>query len=120
MVKRQTTTQRRTRATMPAARPAPVIEAMQPRLGAIRARLDAAGCRVQGAGRAATRFARSSVREMTTAAKAAREPMQAVWRSVRLAGRHIARDAMTMWQEVAPARPALKLPAARRARRPAA
>ena len=35
MVKRQTTTQRRTRAAMPAARLAPVIEAMPPRLGAI-------------------------------------------------------------------------------------
>jgi hypothetical protein len=88
----------------------------------MKARLDMAGRKVQVAGTAATKFARSSVREVTSAAKASREPMHALWRNVRLAGRHIARDAVAMWHEVVPVRPeVLKLPVARRApRRPAA
>jgi hypothetical protein len=61
------------------------------------------------------------MREVTTAAKASREPMHALWRTVRLAGRHIARDAVALWKEVAPVRTeVLKLPVARRARRRAA
>jgi hypothetical protein len=73
------------------------------------------------AGHAATKFARSSVREVTTAARESREPLHALWRNVRLAGRHIARDAMAMWHEVVPeAREVMKLPVARRTRRAAA
>jgi hypothetical protein len=87
----------------------------------MKARLDVAGRRFQVAGQAATKFARSSVREVTTAAKASREPMHALWRNMRLATRHIARDAVEMWKEVAPAGvAAVKLPVVRRARRPAA
>jgi hypothetical protein len=84
-------------------------------------KLQLAGQKVQVAGSAATKFARSSVREVTTAAKASREPMHALWRNMRLATRHIARDAVAMWKEVAPARvEVMKLPVVRRARRPAA
>jgi hypothetical protein len=87
----------------------------------MRARLDGAQRRARMAGHAATKFARSSVREVTTAARESREPLHALWRNVRLAGRHIARDAMAMWNEVVPARPEmLKLPVVRRTRRTAA
>ena len=87
----------------------------------VKARLDVAGRSFQVAGHAATKFARSSVREVTTAAKASREPMHALWRTMRLATRHIARDAVAMWKEVAPAgAEVLKRPVARKARRTAA
>jgi hypothetical protein len=68
----------------------------------MKARLDVAGRKLQVAGQAARKFARSSVREVTTAAKASREPMQQLLHTVRLAGRHIARDARVAWQEVMP------------------
>ena len=46
-----------------------------------------------------------------TAAKASREPMQALLNNFRLAGRHIVRDAREMWQEVVPIEmESLKLP----------
>jgi hypothetical protein len=86
----------------------------------VKARLGKAGEKFQVAGHAASKFARSSVREVTTAAKASREPMHALWRNFRLAGRHIARDAAEMWHEMAPARKVLKLPVVRSAGRPAA
>jgi hypothetical protein len=86
----------------------------------MKARLDMAGRRFRTAGTAATKFARSSVREVTTAAKASQEPMHALWRTFRLAGRHIARDAVAMWHEVVPAMKVMKLPVVRGARRPAA
>ncbi|MCK7501764.1 MAG: MBL fold metallo-hydrolase [Comamonadaceae bacterium] len=56
--------------------------------------LEVAERALQRAGRAAARFARRSVHEVTLAGRASREPMQVVWRAVRLAGRHIARDAV--------------------------
>ena len=112
----------RRRAVTPAPRHTPTATEVRPtRVAEMKARLDGAGRRFQVAGTAATKFARSSVREVTTAAKASREPMHALWRNVRLAGRHIARDAMTLWQEVAPARmETMKLPVVRKARRAAA
>jgi hypothetical protein len=84
-------------ASAPAARP----------VAEMKATLDLAGRKLQVAGKAATKLARSSVREMTHAAQAAREPVQAMLHAVRLAGRHIARDARAAWLEVAP-RPATK------------
>jgi hypothetical protein len=87
----------------------------------MRARLGEAGEQFQLAGHAATKFARSSMREVTTAAKASREPMHALWRNARLAGRHIVRDAFELWEEVRPVGMAmLKLSVARGGRRPAA
>ena len=113
----------RRRATRPATRPAPTTLAVlvrPPKVATIKARLGKTGEQFQLAGKAATKFARSSMREVTTAAKASREPMHALWRNVRLAGRHIARDAVELWQEVRPAgMVALKLPAVGKARRPA-
>ena len=80
----------------------------------IKAKFNVAGRRMEVAGQAATKFARSSMREVTTAARASREPMQALWHTMPLAGRHIARNAMAAWQEVAPARSGtMKLPVAR-------
>jgi len=96
------------------------MEVRPPRVKEVKARFDMAGRRVRTASTAATKFARSSMREVTTAAKASREPMHALWRTFRLAGRHIARDYMAMWHEVVPATKALKLPVVRGARRPAA
>jgi hypothetical protein len=120
MVTRKTkATGTRRRAMQPEPRRAPTALEVRPRVAKMKARLDVAGRRVQVAGTAATKFARSSVREMTTAAKASREPMHALWRNVRLAGRHIARDAVAMWHEVVPAE-VMKLPVVRGARRPAA
>ncbi len=123
MVTRQrkvTGTRRRT--VTPAPRRTPTAMEVRPApMAEMKARLDVAGRKVQVAGHAATKFARSSVREVTTAAKASREPMHALWRNMRLATRHIARDAVEMWKEVAPAGVAvMKLPLVRRARRPAA
>ena len=100
-------------------RPIPTPE-LKARLDKAGHKLQLAGQKFQVAGEAATKFARSYVREVTTAAKASREPMHALWRNFRLAGRHIARDAAEMWQEMAPARRVLKLPVVRRAARPTA
>ena len=129
MVTRQTKgTGTRRRAVEPAPRRMPTALEVRPIPTAeLKARLDKAGRKLQLAGQkfqvaghAATKFARSYVREVTTAAKASREPMHALWRNFRLAGRHIARDAAEMWHEMAPARKVLKLPVVRRAGRPAA
>jgi hypothetical protein len=89
-------------------------------MAAMKSRFETARGRARTARHAATKFARSYMREVTTAAKASREPMQALWHNVRMAGRHIARDAKAMWHEVAPMRmESMKLPGVRR-RRPAA
>ena len=111
----------RRRAVQPATRHAPTVVAVHPDPAAkVRARLHVAGRRLQVAGQAASKFAFSSMREVTGAAKASREPMHTLWRTMRLAGRHIARDAMAAWNEVVPARTrVLKLPVVR-VRRPAA
>lgn len=77
-----------TRPTMPVAGPMTVADAQ--------VRLD----KVQ---RTAARFARSSTREVMTAAQALREPMQMMWRTLRRAGRNIARDVAAAWRELAPA-----------------
>lgn len=112
----------RRRAGEPAPRRTPTAGEVRPTpMAEMKARLDGAGRKFQVAGQAATKFARSSVREVTTAAKASREPMHALWRNMRLATRHIARDAVVLWKEVAPAgMEVMKLPAVRRARRAAA
>ncbi|HTN50405.1 MAG TPA: hypothetical protein VMK32_13340 [Burkholderiaceae bacterium] len=105
-----------------AARHAPTALAVPPKTKAMmKARLETAGRKLQATGNAAGKVARSSMREMTVAVKASREPMAMLWRNVRLAGRHIARSAAEAWNEVAPARKeVMKLPVARPARRPAA
>jgi hypothetical protein len=128
MVTRKTKgTGTRRRAMRPETRRAPAVPEVAPRVAEMKERLDAAGHKLQlaghkfqVAGQAATKFARSYVREVTTAAKASREPMHALWRNFRLAGRHIARDAAEMWEEMAPARKVMKLPVMRKARGPAA
>lgn len=129
MVTRQrkgTGTKRRTAAPAPRHTPTamkvpPVsVAEMKSRLNMAGHKLQLAGQKFQVAGNAATKFARSYVREVTTAAKASREPMHALWRNFRLAGRHIARDAAEMWQEMAPARKVMKLPVVRRDARPSA
>ena len=118
----------RRRAVAPASRRTPTVMEVRPiptaelkvRLDKAGRKLQLAGQKFQVAGQAATKFARSSVREVTTAAKASREPMHALWRNFRLAGRHIVRDATEMWDEMAPARRVMKLPVVRRDARPAA
>jgi hypothetical protein len=121
--KMKTVRTRRTRRVMASPLPelTPMARKVRPvTVADIRAKFNVAGRRLEVAGQAATKFARSSMREMTTAARASREPMQALWHTLRLAGRHIARNAVAAWEEVAPALGGLmKLPVAR-ARRPAA
>jgi hypothetical protein len=70
----------------------------------MKAGFEVAGNRLQVAGLAARKFARGSMREVTGAVKASREPMGALWRNFRLAGRHILREATTAWHEAMPAR----------------
>ena len=123
MVTRQRkSTGTRRRAVEPAPRRTPTPAAVRPTpVAEMKERLEVAGRKFQVAGHAATKFARSYVREVTTAAKASREPMQAMFHNFRLAGRHIARDAKAMWQEVAPnGMGVMKLPVVRKARRAAA
>ena len=125
MVRRQTRvkgTGTRRRAVMPAPRHAPTVATVRPvTMKTMMARFEVAGRKLQTTGLVASRFARSSMREVTGAVKASREPMTALWRNVRLAGRHIARNATTAWYEVVPAgKEVLKLPVAPGARRPAA
>jgi hypothetical protein len=81
----------------------------------MQAQFEVAERALQRAGRAAARFARRSVHEVTLAGRASREPMQAVWRAVRLAGRHIARDAVAAWHEAVPPAAGAKKPARPRA-----
>jgi len=86
----------------------------------LKTRLGMAGHRLQAAGLATRKLARSSMREVITAANDAREPMAALWRTFRLAGRHIVRDATAAWYELAPARSvSMKSSALRTARRAA-
>ena len=105
-------TPRRISTVRPAARPkaTPVAAPMaRPSTADMRVAFGVASHKVLVAGTAARRFARASMREMTIAARDLREPMGALWRTLRLAGRHIARDAMMAWREVVPqatARPA--------------
>jgi hypothetical protein len=124
MVRRQSRakTGTRRRAVEPAPRHAPTVLAVPPRtMKTMKVRLEVAGRRLQATSGAASRFARVSMREVTGAVRASREPMTALLRNVRLAGRHIAREALAAWHEVVPAgKEVLKLPVAHRARRPAA
>jgi hypothetical protein len=60
------------------------------------------------------------MREVTGAAKASREPMHTLGRTMQLAGRHIAREAMAAWNEVVPARTRVLKLSVVRSRRPAA
>ncbi len=124
MVRRQTRakTGTRRRTAVPAPRHTPAVLAVPPEtVKTVRTRLEVAGRKLQATQAVASRFARTSMREVTGAVRASREPMTALWRNVRLAGRHIVREASAAWQEVMPARKEfLKLPVAHRARRPAA
>ena len=125
MVRRQTRvkgTATRRRAVRPTPRPAPTVKTVRPvTMKTMMARFEVAGRKLQTTGVAAGKFARSSMREVRGAVRASREPMTALWRNVRLAGRHIVRDATAAWYEVVPAgKEVLKLPVARGARRPAA
>jgi hypothetical protein len=81
----------------------------------MRTRLELAGRQLQLAGRTGRRFVRTTVREVMTAARASREPMLMLFRNVRLAVRHIAREAVDAWQEAVPM-PAMKPVMARRAK----
>lgn len=108
MVRRTTTTKRtgtRRTAVKPTTRRAPTVPTVHaPTMAELKTRLDFAGSRLQVAGSAARKFARGSMREVTGAVKASREPMTALLRNVRLAGRHIVREAAAAWHEVVPAR----------------
>ena len=112
----------RRRAVQPAPRRAPTVATVRPvTMKTMMARFEVAGRKLQTTGVVASRFARTSMREVTGAVRASREPMTALWRNVRLASRHIAREATTAWYEVVPAgKGVLKLPVAHGARRPAA
>jgi hypothetical protein len=68
----------------------------------MKTRFETAGRTLQATGRAAGRLARSSLREVSGAVQASREPMTTLWRNVRLAGRHVMRDAVAAWHEVVP------------------
>jgi hypothetical protein len=70
----------------------------------MKSQFDLAGSRLQVAGSAARKFAHGSMREITGAVKASREPMSALFRNVRLAGRHIVRNAAAAWHEFVPTR----------------
>jgi hypothetical protein len=95
------------------ARPTAVAPLVRPQTVArMRTRFEVAGARLQATGRVAGRFARSSLREVTGAVRASREPMTALLRNVRLAGRHVMRDAVAAWHEVVPAAKAVRRPAA--------
>lgn len=115
MVTRPATTKRRTPARRPGARkaPPPAVTAVQ--MDEMKEQLEVAERALQRAGRAAARFARRSAHEVTLAGRASREPMHQVWRAVRLAGRHIARDAVTAWREAVPTTARAKKPARARA-----
>lgn len=105
MVTRSTKTagmSRRTPARRPAARAAPAPVAPPVNMEEMKARFDVAGRALRRAGMAASQFARNSMREMTVAGRAWREPMNEVWRAVRLAARHIVRDAVAAWHEAVP------------------
>jgi hypothetical protein len=123
MVTRPTTRKPRAAARRPAPRAAGGLASaaptMTPQMAEMKARFEVAGRALQRAGKAASRFARRSVHEVTLATRASREPMQALWRAMRLAGRHIARDAVVAWQEAVPARPRGKKAAPRPAARAA-
>jgi|APDOM4702015159_1054818.scaffolds.fasta_scaffold497337_1 hypothetical protein len=111
----------RRRAVQPATTHSPTVVAARPDPATkVRAGLHVAGRRLQVAGLSASKFAYGSMREVTGAAKASRKPMHTLWRTMQLAGRHIARDAMAAWDVVVTARTrVLKLPVVR-SRRPAA
>jgi hypothetical protein len=114
MVTRPATTKRRTPARRPGARTVPpAVTAVQ--MDEMKEQLEVAERALQRAGRAAARFARRSVHEVTLAGRASREPMHQVWRAVRLAGRHIARDAAAAWREAVPTTAGAKKPARARA-----
>jgi hypothetical protein len=116
MVTRQGTVKRtgtRRRVVEPVARPTPAAPLVRPQtVTRMRKRFETAGRKLQTTGQVAGRFARSSLREMTGAVRASREPMTALWRNVRLAGRHVMRDAVAAWHEVVPAAKAVRKPAA--------
>jgi hypothetical protein len=125
MVRRQTRvkgTGPRRRAVQPAPRHAPTVATVRPvTMKTMMTRFEVAGRKLQTTGIVASRFARTSMREVTGAVRASREPMTALWRNVRLASRHIVREATAAWCEVVPAgKGVLKLPVAQGARRPAA
>lgn len=109
---------KRRRAPESTPRPTPAAEQARRFAAAeLKTRLDKAGRRLQAAHLATRKFARSSMHEVVTAASASREPMVALLRTFRLAGRHIIRDAATAWQEVAPTRTGAMKPAVPRAAR---
>lgn len=106
MVKRTTTSKRRktqrTTASKPATHAPTIPAAHAPTMADVKHRLEMTGTRLQVAGFAAQKFAHGSLREVTGAVKASREPMATLWRTVRLAGRHIVREANAAWHDVRP------------------
>jgi hypothetical protein len=114
MVKTRTTTTRRRAARPPRASALPTAPVVRP-AAEFRSKLEFAGRKLRLAGRMTRRFGRTTVREVTTAVRESREPMRALFRNVRLAGRHITREAVQAWQGVMPM-PVTRPSAPRRAR----
>ncbi len=95
----------RRRAAKPNARRAHRASAVHaPTMAEMKTQLDLAGSKLQVAGGAARKFAHGSLREITGAVKASREPVSMLFRNVRLAGRHIVRNAAAAWHELVPTR----------------
>jgi len=108
MVKGQTTRKARAntarRSKRPAAAARPAVPAAVPMTAVdAQARLALAQRGLQRTGRTAARLGRSCSREVMTAAQAMREPMQALWRTLRRAGRNMARDTAAAWRALVPA-----------------
>ena len=76
-----------------------------------KARLEGVERRLLGTRRTMTRFARNSSREVVSAVQALRDPMRSMARTLRLAGRNIARDARAAWLDMLPIL-AVKMPKA--------
>jgi hypothetical protein len=87
----------------------PIVHPMT--LTKAKARLEVVERRLLRAKRTMTRFARNSSREVVSAAQALRQPMQSMARTLRLAGRNIARDARAAWLDMLPVF-AVKMPKA--------
>jgi hypothetical protein len=104
---RRATLRRATRAVRPA-----TPRAVHPTTAAeAKARLEVVERRLLRAQRTMTRFARNSSREVVSAVQALREPMQSMLRTMRFAGRNIARDARAAWVDMLPVF-AVKMPKA--------
>jgi hypothetical protein len=110
------TTKRTVRARK--ARRTPVAAVRPMSKAAAAEKLDVAERKLRVVGRAAASFGRKSMHEVSVAAEAARGPMTSIWRTMRHAGKNIAKEASAAWRTVVPV--AKAGPATKRARTPAA